>query len=56
MKVELLVKKGITLGSQDIDIINKTNISYTYKDIYLSEKEGEVSTLLTRMKRSCTKV
>ena len=37
-----LVKKMVLmLGSKDTDTINNSDIYYTYKDLYLSEKERE---------------
>ena len=37
----LVTKKVLVLGSKDIDLINNSDIYYTYKDLYLSEKERE---------------
>ena len=37
----LVKKKVVILGSKDIDKINNSDIYYTYKDLYLSEKERE---------------
>ena len=37
----LVKKKVLMLGSTDIDTVNNSDIYDTYKDLYLSEKEGE---------------
>ena len=37
----LVIKKVLMLGSKEIDTINNSNIYDTYKDLYLSKKEGE---------------
>ena len=37
----LVKKKVLMLGSKEIDTINNSDIYDTYKDLYLSEKEGE---------------
>ena len=37
----LVKKKVLMLGSEDIDMINNSDIYDTYKDLYLSEKERE---------------
>ena len=37
----LVTKKVLILGSKDIDLINNSDIYYTYNDLYLSEKERE---------------
>ena len=37
----LVKKKVLMLGSKDIDMINNSDIYYTYKELYLSEKERE---------------
>ena len=37
----LVKKKVLILGSEDIDMINNSEIYETYKDLYLSEKQCE---------------
>ena len=37
----LVKKKVLMLGSKDVDMINKSDIYDTYKDLYQSEKERE---------------
>ena len=37
----LVKKKVLMLGSKEIDTINNSDIYDTYKDLHLSEKEGE---------------
>ena len=37
----LIKKKTLKLGSTNIDSIDKSDVYDTYKDLYLSEKEGE---------------